>query len=438
LADAHTVAISEPTEEDCLACYENKKLISAGQLAGAIFEGASADGSKVFFSTTQPLLGVGDGSEILYEYDFNAAAGQRVIRISGGVAGDPVQVSEDGSHVYFVASDVLTATPNGLGQSARQGALNLYLFERDAQYPAGRTAFIATLSSADVQLWSRENNNASAGGIPGGADTTPGGRFLVFTSVTDLTPDDTSSVEQIFEYDAQTGSLVRVSIGQNGFNDNGNTSAFPASIVSPDNFYHGGQFVGDPRNYWSHMSVSANGSYVFFSSQAALTPESCGEARYCTGPNAYEYHAGHVYLIAKPGRSSSIQGNTANGSSIISTDASGADVFFISTEQLVGQDTDTNGDIYDARINGGFPSPAASAECSGDACQGALGAAPVLLSPGSQFQAGGNPPLTGSTPAPTATPKATRPAKCKKGYVKKKSKCVRKPKAKKSNRRRGK
>ena len=59
---------------------------------------------------------------------------------------------------------------------------------------------------------------------------TPDGQFLVFTSSADLTPGDTSTAQQVFEYDAQTGELVRVSIGQNGFNDNGNTDTFGAEI----------------------------------------------------------------------------------------------------------------------------------------------------------------------------------------------------------------
>ena len=62
---------------------------------------------------------------------------------------------------------------------------------------------------------------------------TPDGRFLVFTSFRDLTPDDTSTVQQVFEYDAQTGGLVRVSVGEDGFNHNGNVPANNATIVTP-------------------------------------------------------------------------------------------------------------------------------------------------------------------------------------------------------------
>jgi Tol biopolymer transport system component len=52
---------------------------------------------------------------------------------------------------------------------------------------------------------------------------TPDGRFLVFTSHRALTADDTrgDGPAQVYEYDAQTGTLTRVSIGQDGYNENG-------------------------------------------------------------------------------------------------------------------------------------------------------------------------------------------------------------------------
>ena len=71
----------------------------------------------MFFTTTQALLGH-DTSENLYEYDFDALAGEpKVVRVSGGdgSVSEPTaevsgvaDVSEDGSHVYFTARGVLT------------------------------------------------------------------------------------------------------------------------------------------------------------------------------------------------------------------------------------------------------------------------------------------------------------------------------------------
>jgi hypothetical protein len=390
LPDAHTVAISEPTQADCEACDTEAEV-----LAGARFEGASADGSKVFFATAQPLLGGVGG---LYEYDFDAESGHRVVSI-GPLEGHVVQISEDGSHVYFISGSVLTQTQNAEGETARISADNLYAFERDAQSPGGRMSYIATLSSVDSRLWTINNSGSGANG----ADTTPDGRFLVFTSGNDLTPDDFSTVQQVFEYDAQSEKLVRVSIGQDGFDDNGNTSVNPAEIVSPV------ERDARPTRYSSKLSVSGDGSYVFFESSAGLTPEAISDPTNAVR-NVYEYHAGNVYLISD-GRD--ISKNT-NGNSVVrllGTDVSGQDVFFTATDQLVGQDSDTNVDVYDARIGGGFQSSSAVAECEGDACQGQLGSTPILLSPGSEFQAGGNPPLAAAPQA--AKPKAKRKAKSK-------------------------
>jgi hypothetical protein len=413
--DAHTVSISEPSKEDCATCDTEP-----GVLANAFFQGASEDGSKVIFSTTQPLLG-GDSSNNLYEYDFDAPAGQRVVRISAGDAtvsnpvadvqgqfggGSSTEISEDGSHVYFLAGGVLTRTPNAEGEAAETGANNLYVFERDSQFPDGRVAFIART-------------------IPDEKDITPDGRFLVFTSSNDLTPDDTSTAQQVFEYDAQTASLVRVSIGQDGYNDDGNAFESPAdnaTIVSPT---YGEQY--ESTSYWSDLSVSADGSYVFFQSSVGLTPEALDRkvightgSQPVYAKNIYEYHDGRVSLISDG------QDITENqGSSVVSlsgTDPSGGDVFFSTADRLVGQDVDTDLDVYDARVDGGFPGPTVSPSCSGDTCQGELSATPALLSPGSEFQAGGNPPLAGPPEAaqPKRQSKKRKPAKKKAGATKKK------------------
>lgn len=422
LPGAHTVAISEPSEEGCAACYTHGVLNSAGELADAVFVGASADGSKVFFSTTQPLLG-GDTSRNLYEYDFDAPPGERLIRVTAGdatvsspaaklLASEPDSeadesampvVSEDGSHVYFLAHGVLTDTPNAEGETAVAGALNLYVFAREAGDPAGRVAFVARLAPSDL-------SHAGAGLAPGGfnglGNATPDGRFFVFTSERDLTPDDTSSeARQAFEYDAQSGALVRVSIGEHGFNHDGNAegAAADANIAAPS---FAGLYTAD--EYSSRLSVSANGSYVFFESPVALTPQALSEVKGAEGTveNVYEYHDGQVSLIS--------DGQDATGRvQLLTTDESGEDVFFTTADQLTGEDSDTNLDVYDARIDGGFPPPAAPAPCDGEACQGELSAAPTLLSPGSEFQQGGNPPLA----APPATTKSKQ-AKAKRRRTK--------------------
>lgn len=391
LPSAHTVAISQPSEADCSACYTNGVLNSAGALADAQFAGASEDGSKVLFTTAQPLLG-SDTTGNLYEYDFDAPPGERLVRVSTAqvtrVQNVAPLVSEDGSHVYFVAEGLLTETPNGVGEAAETGALNLYMYERDAHYPTGRLAFVARLGAHD----------------PATGSVTPDGHFLVFTSERDLTPDDTSKeAEQVFEYDAQSGALMRVSIGQHGFNHDGNVEGGRDSAqIAAAPF----DFLYESSGYSSRLSVSADGSRVFFESPVGLTPQALneqGNAGQGFFENVYEYHDGQVSLIS--------DGQDTSGTvKLLTTDESGDDVFFYTVDRLVGQDSDTNLDVYDARIDGGFPPPAAPASCAGEACQGALSGAPTLLSPGSEFQQGGNPPLASPSAAPAKQQKKRKPA----------------------------
>jgi hypothetical protein len=434
LPDAHTVSISEPSNEDCAACDTE-----TGVLADAHFQGASEDGSKVFFETSQPLLPGAVGVN-LYEYDFDAPAGERLVRVSAAAA-DPAigsgsaVISADGSHAYFLAKRVLTTAPNGEGETAEEGANNLYVFERDAIYPGGHLAFVARLSEEDVTFsWSRNE------GRPGG-DVTPDGRFLVFGSERDLTPDTTShGVSQVFEYDAQTGGLVRVSIGQDGYNHDGNVGPIYSCCGNLFNNLDNATIVGpryvrgnaSAQAYWERASVSADGAYVFFQSIVGLTPqaldlkqigveaenESSGFHAPVYAKNIYEYHNGRVSLISD-GQDVS-RNDSFSDVELLGTDESGNDVLFSSGDSLVPQDTDDNVDIYDARVDGGFPSPTTSS-CAGEECQGPLGSVPTLLSPGSQFQAGGNPPLASPTPS---KPIVKSSVACRRGTQKKGGRCV--------------
>jgi hypothetical protein len=412
---AHTVAISEPTVADCAGC-------AAEDLTGiAEFDGASEDGSRVFFSRSS------DTGLNLYEYDFDAAEGQRVIRVTAGDGTVPVtapelqgmvQVSPDGSHVYFVAHGVLTSTANYAGLSAQPGGDNLYLYERDAQYPDGHTVFIATLSPRDEELWR----------VDEGSNVTPDGRFLALVSRARLTADDSSSAGQLFEYDAQANTMTRISIGEGGYNDDGNIHQAKEQprIVSP--VYRPEPYLA--MAYSDSLTMSGDGSYVFFESPDALVPGALDvvpETGYTSeemAENVYEYHDGNVYLIS--------DGQYTGPVSLNGTDLSGRDVLISTGDPLVAQaQGSTNVDVYDARVDGGFPAPAPPEECEGDACQGSLGAAPVLLSPGSEFQQGGE-----NVTSPPVTPVVS--AKAKKKPKKPKHKAKAKPKDRGKSGRRGK
>jgi hypothetical protein len=369
---AETVAISEPSSFQCGKCVTSAR-------RAAEFQGASEDGSKVFFTTEQELL-EGNTGENLYEYDFGDGQGEKIVRVSTGSPAPEVQgvarVSQDGSHVYFVAKGILTEGKNAEGQEPVAGGENLYVFERDAAYPQGRVTFLATLFEEDAVDWGEADFRP--------VQATPDGRFVVFTSAAPLTAykeEDTSTVSQVFEYDAAEERLVRVSVGQKsaaspeGFNKDGNTEVDPAQIESP-------VFEEStvPTAAQSGLDVSSDGSYVVFTSSDALTPQAVEAANAQSG-SVYEYHSvgpvtnGNVYLISD-GKDVTQHGHFPHW-----IDASGHDVFFPTSDPLVAQDANTEADIYDARVNGGVLMPAAPVACEGEMCQGAPGSAQSFGSP---------------------------------------------------------
>jgi hypothetical protein len=120
---------------------------------------------------------------------------------------------------------------------------------------------------------------------------------------------------------------------------------------------------------------------------------------------------------------------------LLGTAMNGRDVFFTTASSLTSSGLGEQLKVYDARVDGGFPKP--SLTCSGTGCQGAPPALPIFATPASAtFNGVGNFPPP-APPKPTVTKKTV---KCKKGDTKnKKGKCVKKPKkskkAKKTNRR---
>lgn len=403
------------------------------------YQGASADGSKVFFTSEQPLVpGDTDGTNNLYECRLPGDSGgalppvspvnpcpNPLVRLSVPVGSGDAEVqsvgtvSQDGSHVYFVAKGVLTDEPDlslpAGRQMAQQGQDNLYVWEEPSSaHPQGRTAFIAPLSAAAFRL--------------GEAQAAGDGEALVFTSSADLLSGDTSTVPQVFLYEAQNEALRWVSEGQGGSED-GDTTTDPASLTSGEIKEENGATVeeiaeadqlGEGRRV-----ISEDGSAVVFQSNAALTPQVHGGR-----DNVYLWHGGNLALISDGTPAGTHHGGSAEG--LVGIDASGQNVFFTTEAPLVGQDSDELSDLYDARVDGGFPAPKVI-ECSGEGCQGALSAPLVAVAPGSlsSGEAGNltprSLPLSPTKPKPKSPTRSEMLARalkaCAKDRAKKRARC---------------
>ncbi len=396
---------------------------------------ASEDGSKVFFTSNQQLTnGASQGSTNLYEYDFANPTGHNLIDVSAdddSNGGPRVQgvmsVSEDGSHAYFVAQSVLSAGANERGQVARDGGENLYVFERDAAHPEGHIAFIATLPAADHHEWENEGVHSR--------NVTPDGQFVVFRSHGLLTADDTSlsGAAQVFRYDAQTAQLVRISIGDQGFNDDGNRSAATPCARGVCSEDAGTALVYLSSGVRLDPTMSNDGSYVFFESPVALTPRALDDVQIGAdehgmpiyAQNVYEYHEGRVYLISD-GRDTGQYADVESDVKLLGTDATGANVFFTTSDPLAAQDTDTQLDVYDARVcTASEPcvsSAGPPASCQGEACHGTPGLAPVAPGVGTVTFSG-----LGNLTTPSAISKSSMrktPPRCGKDKRLVRGKCV--------------
>jgi hypothetical protein len=364
------------------------------------YQAALANGSEVFFTTERVLTpeAVKDDSH-LYEYDTEAPVGERLKVIFQGsnaeeqaaAGATSVFPSEDGSTVYFYRDELSV----------------LY------RYEAGAGAAQPIASMVDPAQGEVEGG----GGGDEAPYTTPDGEFFMFVSTEVHGAHGELELRgaghnEIYRYDRTDGSIMCVSCGPG--------SASAGNAYEGTSKGHPG-FLGDfatPDESPERIIMSANGSEVFFDSTAALTPQVVDEGV----SNVYEWEAddtngcmqslGCTYLIS--------QGDSQSSSELIGASVDGSNVFFMTHAQLVPQDTDTSNDIYDARVDGGFPPPSEQVPCLGDTCL-SVPVAPNDPTPAlNSFVGPGN-------PVPVEVVK-----KCGKGKVRdKKGACVRKREARK-------
>jgi len=347
---------------------------------------ASGDGSRVFFTTETELTkdDEGVGGEQLYEYNTNAPEKERLTRISRGALGTTraggVYISRDGSKVYFRAE-------------REEGGFYIYRYNAGASERLHLVSVAATPEEGNPE--GEENNEITANG-----------NFFVFVGRS------SAGGDEIYRYDDEDGSVTCISCRQDGAPADGEAGFLDVTDTK-------GRFSAPTPHF---RMISEDGSYVFFESTESLVPQAVnvsGGTLVGGNTDVYEWHNGVVSLISS--------GNSTLGSSLLGASASGSDVFFLTHAPLVSQDTTSDANIYDARINGGFPAPAEPTACLGDTCL-SVPVAPNDPTPAlSSFSGPGD--LV--SPITTATSKtAPKAKKCVKGKVRKKGRCVKQPTAK--------
>lgn len=396
VAGTHTLALSEPPltlpGRACTdVCAESQNEENGHMRSAASFAGASESGHRVFFTTAQPLVDEDtDETSDLYMEELNSNEVAKLVDVSLGEGTAPTpgegalvqgvsRVSEDGSRVYFVAEGVLTESANANGETASLSSKNLYVYDVQTR----STAFVARLAQADefapFGVWSPEDRREAQ-------VSAQDGRYFVFVSRAHLqNTGDTSgngeNVGQLFEYDAASGTVTRVSIGQkgqffcqttglveSGYNCNGNVQANAKAPKIRQQEYAIRDFANSSN---MQVNVASDGS-VFFESAAALTPGAAnGFPNFEPGfKNVYEYRDENVFLISdgiEPAGGTVGSTQVTKTTFVSATNDGGA--LFLTAEPLVPQDTNSQVSVYDAHIDGGFPPPPVPTRCEGEGCR---------------------------------------------------------------------
>jgi hypothetical protein len=403
------VADCRTTSEPDLACtLQLDRSIGAGSDGGGVFQFASRDGSRVFFTSDHALTfpaSAQAGKPDLYEYDVSVGKLTNLTAVGSSEAANVRGFSggsDDGSHLYFVARGVLTGSEqNGQGEVALPGQPNLYL-ARD-----GDLTYVATLSPWEaVPIGGKDQHNwwetAQTGAEFGHLKTawSPSGGYFLFSSRKSLTGFDNTpsepglcgseACEELFLYDAEAEELSCVSCDPGADRPVAHTR-----LVERAEFL---RFAPGPR-YAARVVLDSG--QVFFETENSLS------ARDVNGfQDVYEYRSGGLSLISS--------GTGEGGSAFVDASADGRDVFFVTPEAPVRADRDRLPSIYDARVNGGFAEPPLPpAPCAGEDCR----------PPG--------PPPPAALPPPTVTvvgPGNVRPRKCKRDSVRRAGRCVKKAK----------
>lgn len=335
----------------------SERTLPGGVSGGSVYyqSAEAGHGNRVFFTTRNSLVDADTNETLdLYMYDYSKPVGHRLTLISasqnpetesaqvhgngfsteecGGVAA----VSEDARRVYFAADNqIVVGAPTAPGPK-------LYLWDDSDGSP--QLKYIATLNNneRDRRVWAAPSVDSLGSGIPRQARWSRDGRYLAFLSTASLTGFENEGEQEIYRYDAVSGSLDCLTCLGGAVARHGEVAfeAVKAEWIKQVNHL--------PQN------VSDSGQVFFETSRPLVLSDSNGQS------DAYEYD-GQLHLLSR--------GTGGSSSSFIDATPTGSDAFILTRDQLVGWDKDDKLDVYDARVEGGFSEPGSvSAACGGEAC----------------------------------------------------------------------
>ena len=351
--------------------------LTPGATDGVLFDGMTANGAKVFYTTKDQLISPddGDSSADIYEADvdsggvlalrlvstlddgnpsnddscsppgspdsWNAVAGDGqcdAVAIAGGGG-----VARGDGTFFFLSPEVLdTSDPQ---HQPVQDQANLYV-----STPSDAPRFVATVDSSVGKPgppplpapYVPIDNPAVVHGVRqagthryGDFQVTPSGRYAVFSTAQQATGRATRGHFQIYRYDALADQLECASCSPTDAASTEDVSLTPQGL-----------------------NLSDDGRVFFTSPEQLALRDTDGKL------DAYEWNGTDTQLIST--------GASESDSGMVTVSSDGVDAFFFTRQTLVAGDLNGNAmKIYDARAEGGYlltparPACAASDECHG-------------------------------------------------------------------------
>ena len=333
-------------------------------------------------------------------YDLNT---EKTTRITTTDDASIINVSEDGSHVYFISKSLI-------GGEGEAGKPNLGVWDATSE----SAKFIATVSEEDaglagagglnqtgsLNMWATAISShtfGDRGRAMSHTRSTPDGRVLAFESTAQLTAFDNEEAsasdcgreetgppvpdqrcDEVYRYDTVSEDLTCVSCGPGTGPATGNARLQTISE-------HAGFGGVEPATVNAPVeSLTRDGETVFFESTEALVPQDVNGTK-----DVYRWHNGAGVALISDGQDS-------GESALYGVTPDGSDVIFGTNQKLLPQDENgSTARLYDARVEGGFPPPeeTVTEPCVDDACQGAASAPPEAPNvTSSSLNGGGNLP----------------------------------------------
>jgi Tol biopolymer transport system component len=306
------------------------RLVSTGPVGGngvfpAQYDGSSADGARVFFSTDERLVAADtDQATDVYVRDLSKGTTTLVSRgdtacapACGNGASDAgfAGATPDGALVFFV-------TDERLAGGDTDSSVDIYMRDLAAESTVH-------VSVGDSSCAPGCGNGAFSAALRGVA---PSGTRVFFVTAEQLSAADTDAATDIYARDLPNGPTVLVSRGDSSCAPAcGNSGAVPV--------FHGS---------------SDNGSRVFFTTDEQLDPVADTDS--ATDVYARDLPGGPTALVTA-GVAQSVTANFAAAS------ANGDHAFFTTTESLDAADTNGAADVY--KWSGAGPSLVSSGTCCG-------------------------------------------------------------------------